>query len=364
MQNASLLALLVVPSFSIAACGGSSDEGGGAGGSVAVGDLPAEVAKAQCSLYEKCFGGLATLFLKGEDCQKVLEERAKNGELGQLGTAVGSGKVKYDGAMAAKCLQEIAARACSELTNRLSASCDAAAEGSAAVGEDCSYDFDCKGTAFCKYSGACPGKCTDRQAAGGSCTQDDDCQDGLVCGNLTNACVKPAGPGEPCGGGVQPECAPTLFCVGADAQSKQAGTCKALSETFAAKSGESCSFQDGTLCTTDLSCAYSAPPPAKGACTARVGSGGACKRLAVPSMCPTGEYCEASGTSLDGTCKALPGPGQPCVKVLSDDACAPYSRCDGGTCVALQQNGGPCSSAEVCYSETCVSGACKANGCQ
>lgn len=363
MRTRSLSALLVVSGFLFAACGGSSDDGGG-GKTVSIENLPAEVAKAQCSLYEKCFGGLFQFFTNGEDCLKLTEERVKNAEIGQLAAAVDAGKVKYDGAMAAKCLADIAARSCDELANRLSDACDAAAEGSAAVGESCSYDFDCKGTAFCQLDGACPGKCTERLAAGAACKQDDDCQDGLVCGGATQACVKPGAVGEPCGGGVQPECAPTLFCVGDQAATKQAGTCKALNEVFAGKAGDSCSYQDGTLCATDLSCAYETLPPTSGKCTARVASGGACKRLSVPSMCPTDEYCDGAGTSPDGTCKALPGPGQPCVKVLDNDSCAPYARCDAGTCVALQANGGPCGSGNVCYSETCVSGTCKANACQ
>ncbi|GMV13270.1 MAG: hypothetical protein AMXMBFR56_14940 [Polyangiaceae bacterium] len=362
MRKASLSALLVLPGFLFAACGGSSDDGGGGAKTVSIDELPAEVAKAQCALYQKCFGDLFQFFTNGEDCLKISEERVKNAEIGQLAAAVASGKVKYDGAMAAKCLEDIAARSCAELANRLSDNCDAAAEGSAAVGEDCSYDLDCKGTAFCKLDGACPGKCTERLAAGGACKQDDDCQDGLVCGDATQACVKPGAVGEPCGGGVQPECGPTLFCVGDDDAAKQAGTCKALTEVFAGKAGDTCAFQDGTLCATDLSCVHDAPPPASGKCAARVGSGAACKRLAVPSMCPIGEYCD--GAALDGTCKALPGPGQPCVKVLDSDHCAPYSRCDGGTCVALQKNGGPCGGSQVCYSESCVSGTCKVNACQ
>jgi len=358
-----LTALFFLTGMTLAACGGSSDDGGG-GSSVSISDLPGAVAKAQCGLYQKCFGDLFQFFSQGEDCVKLNEERAKNGEIGQLQAAVDAGKVKYDGAKAAQCLSDIEGRSCDELTNRLSDACDAAAEGSAAAGESCSYDFDCKGTAFCQFQAACPGKCTERLAAGASCESDDNCQDGLVCGGSTQACVKPAASGQPCGGGVQPECAPTLLCVGDDAQAKQAGTCKAMGEVFAAKAGDPCAYQDGTLCTTDLSCIYDAAPPAKGKCGARVGSGAACKRMAVPSMCPTGEYCDAAGTSNDGTCKALPGAGQACAKVLGDDRCAPYHRCDAGKCVGLQANGGPCGDDETCYSETCQSGTCKINSCQ
>jgi hypothetical protein len=362
MRPSTILVLALGSSLLPAACGGSSDEGGG-GSTVALEDLPAEVAAAQCSLYEKCFGPVYGLFMNGEDCAKLTLSRVKNGDLGQLSAAVASGKVTYDAAKARQCLDEIAARTCTELTQRLSETCDQVAEGSVETGGECAFDFDCKGRAFCKLDAGCPGKCSALGAAGAGCSDDDHCQDGLVCGS-NSACVKPGAENEACGGGVEPECAPTLFCVGAEAATKTAGSCKPVSQVFAKKAGESCSYKDGTLCAPELSCVYDAQPPASGKCAAKVASGAACKRLSVPSACPEGEYCDGSGASADGTCKAKPGPGKPCAKALGDDVCAAYSRCEGGTCVELQDNGGPCQSSDVCYSGECVKGSCKANQCQ
>jgi hypothetical protein len=364
MRRPSLRALLLVTPLFAIHCGGDSDDGGGGAKTVSLDDLPTEVAKAQCALYERCYGPVFSLFTGGEDCVTLTVERVKNGSVGQMQAAVAAGTLKYDPALAATCLSEIAAKACDALTDRLGDACDQAAEGSAAVGEDCSYDFDCKGTAFCKFDGGCPGKCTERLAAGASCSSDDDCQDGLVCGGATQACVKPAAVGQPCGGSVAPDCAPMSLCMGDDSSQQQAGTCKAFSEVFAGKAGDGCSYADGNLCAGDLSCVYDAPPPATGKCAAKVGSGAACKRLSVPQSCPAGEYCDGTGAATDGTCKALPGAGQPCAKVLGDDTCAPYARCEGGTCVALQHNGGPCANDDTCYSETCVGGTCKVNACQ
>ncbi|MCC6902567.1 MAG: hypothetical protein IT377_26585 [Polyangiaceae bacterium] len=362
MRLTTVSVLALASSMLFAACGGDSDAGGST--SVAIEDLPAEVAKAQCALYAKCFGAVYGLFMNGEECEKLTKSRLENGSLGQLSTAVGSGKVTYDGAKAKQCLDEIAGRDCTELTVRLSETCDQVAEGSVELGGDCAYDFDCKGTAVCKTEAACPGKCTERGAAGASCSDDDQCQDGLVCGAATQACVKPGAENAACGGGVEPECAPTLFCAGADAATKTAGTCKPMSAVFAKKAGESCSYKDGTLCSPELSCVYDALPPTSGKCAAKVASGAACKRLSVPSACPDGEYCEGSGTSADGTCTAKPGPGKPCAKSLGDDVCAAYSRCDGGKCAELKDNGSPCGSGSACYSGECVSGTCKADRCQ
>lgn len=360
-RSASLASGLVAVGL-LVSCGGDSD-GSGGGKTISIGQLPGEAAKAQCELYEKCLGELYSVFNAGEDCVTVTTERVKNGEIGQLQAAVDSGKAKYDGELAARCIDDIRNRSCDQLSNRLSANCDQAAEGSTPSGGDCSYDVECKGAAFCKFDASCPGKCTERQPAGGGCEKSDHCQDGLVCGD-SQACVKPKLTGEACGGGVEPDCGPLLLCVGDDAGSSKTGTCKAFSEVFGGQAGAECEYATGALCTPGLTCVYDALPPAKGKCAAPVASGAACKRLSIPGSCPAAEYCDGPATSLDGTCKALPGPGEKCVKVLDDDKCAAYARCQGGTCVALQANGGPCTSASVCYSETCAKGSCKVNACQ
>jgi hypothetical protein len=142
----------------------------------------------------------------------------------------------------------------------------------------------------------------------------------------------------------------------------QPGTCKTIAEVFTGKAGDDCDWATGTLCNVDLACAYETLSGG-GKCTARVASGASCKRVAVPSQCPSTEYCDGTGTSADGTCKALPGAGAPCAQVLGDDACAPYTRCENGTCVALKPNGQSCSNPDSCYSKTCVNSVCKINSC-
>lgn len=363
MFRRSMLSSISVVSLVVVACGGSSEDGGG-GKTLSIEDLPAEYAKAQCGLYKKCFGDVFGLFSKGEDCETLTKTRVESSSLGQLAAGVAAGKIKYDGAKAADCLAEIAARSCDALAQRTSEACDLAAEGSVAAGESCDYDFDCVGSLYCKFDSACPGKCSERQPAGAGCKRDDDCQDGLVCGGATQACVKPGAVGDACGGGVAPECAPTLTCAGASAATQTAGKCKAFSDVFSGGPGSACSFKELNLCTADQSCVFEGTPPTNGACAKKVASGAACKRASIPSACPAGEYCDGGAASADGTCKALPGAGEPCATELGDQVCAPYTRCDAGTCVALQNNGGPCKSDQACYSETCVGGVCKINACQ
>jgi hypothetical protein len=354
------VAPLLIGASLLASCG-SSDTGGGTSGTVPLDQLAPELAKTECGLYEKCVGSVFGVLLGGEDCVTLTERRIDNGGVGALSAAVNAGTVKYDGAKAAACLKEIAGRDCSQLDDRSSETCDQAAEGSVAVGGDCNYDFDCQGLNYCKFSGSCPGKCAPHEAAGGTCAKNDDCQDGLIC-SKQNACVKPAALGEACGGGVQPDCASTLFCIGDDAKAQKAGTCQDVATAFSAKAGDTCSYATGPLCTSDLVCVYDAGVTS-GTCQAKVASGAACKRVAVPGQCPSDPYCDGSGQTLDGTCKQLPGDGQPCAQTPIGNLCAAYTRCQNGSCVSLQGDGGPCSQDDVCYSQRCVQGVCKANAC-
>jgi len=339
-------------------CGGSSDDGGTS--SIPIADLPKDLADAECKIFEQCEGALIKIFLNGEDCRTLFERRVQNSDFSQLEAGVKAGNVSYDGKAAAECLKEIDSRSCDALSNRTFDSCDRATEGTVAAGGDCTHDFECTGTAFCKYSGSCPGKCTDKQVAGASCTADDQCQDGLVCSEKTRACIKPAANGEACGL-TAPPCTPSLMCAGET--DNTGGTCRPWQEVFVGKTGAACALTSGLLCTTDLACVIDNLQQLTGTCQAIASSGGACKRAAIPSGCPSGEYCDGAQTSLDGTCKQLPAAGQPCATILGKPACAPYTRCVTGTCQALQDNGNACTIDGICYSGHCVTGVCRTSAC-
>jgi hypothetical protein len=347
----------------LGACGGSSDDDEGNGGSIAIGDLPKALAEAQCGLYQKCLGDLYTVFLGAEDCVTLTERSIENGELAQLEAAVESGDVKYDGQAAKTCLEQISARSCDALLERENAACDQAVEGNVAVGSDCDFDFQCQGQAFCKIESGCPGKCTARQAAGSSCTDDDHCADGLTCSETTNACIAPAGAGQACGGASAPPCSPSYLCAGEDENQGTSGTCKASNEVFTAAIGEACSFKTGALCVTSAACTIDDLANLSGTCSAKAAAGGSCTRASIPAQCPSDQYCAGAGVDPEGTCTTLPLDGEPCVDVLGEQRCGAYTRCESGTCRALQTNGGACSTAAVCYSQVCQGGACRASEC-
>jgi hypothetical protein len=347
----------------LGACGGSSDDDSGGGDSIALADLPREIAEAQCALYQKCLGDLYAVFLGAEDCVTLTQRSVENGELAQLEAAVNAGDVKYDGKAAAACLGQIADRSCDDLLQRTNDTCDQALEGNVAVGGQCDFDFQCQGTAFCKIAAACPGECTARQPAGSSCMGDDQCADGLLCSETTQACIAPVGAGQTCGGASAPPCAPGYLCAGEDENAGTSGSCKATDTVFTAAVGEACNFKTGTLCTPSAACVIDDLANASGSCMAKAAAGGTCTRASIPAQCPNDQYCAGAGTDPEGTCTALPGDGEPCVDVLGDPRCAAYTRCENGTCRSMQTNGGACTTNAVCYSGVCQGGACRASEC-
>ena len=358
-----LLASGLLVGMGVVACGGS-DDSSNSGTAVAVKDVPKLAADAYCKLYERCLGPLFSLFLNGEDCRTLTERRFQNSELGTLQDAIDAGSVKYRADKVSACLSEISGRSCDELTQRGFDACEQALEGTVASGGDCKADYECQGKdSFCEFSAACPGKCAARKAAGESCTADDDCTNGLMCAD-DGTCTKPVGLGAACGQGVAPDCEPRYACLGGDATTQTAGTCTDPATVLSGKEGDTCDIQATDLCDAGLTCAAtSAGPPAGVECVAKVASGATCKHFAFPDQCPAGEYCDAAATDLEGTCKALPKAGEPCVQGLTSKLCEPYARCDStGTCRPLADDGAACEGNALCYSEHCIGGKCTQEG--
>lgn len=363
---ATLSAGVLALSAFVGACGGSSEsESAGSGsGPVTLEQLPAEVAKVQCGLLARCYGALATTVL-GTDCEARLQRSYEDGAYTELKTAVAAGKATYNPELVSGCLKAIETAACEDLLDRMRPECEAAGAGTIADGSACDSDAECAGVAsFCKVDAACPGTCTPLLGAGESCKSDGECANGLECSEQTRRCAAPSKAGADCGGGVAPDCAPGLFCLGEDDSKKQAGTCKTLSETFSAKLGAECSF-NGPFCETGAVCAFTGG--AQGKCTTVVASGGSCS-LSLPGQCPAGEYCpltlaEYLGGQTSATCAALPKAGSRCAQgPLFGINCEAGSACGAdGICRSVQRPGGPCDSNAVCASGLCKDGGCVAD---
>jgi hypothetical protein len=77
----------------------------------------------------------------------------------------------------------------------------------------------------------------------------------------------------------------------------------------------------------------------------KVADGGACPQDVV---CISGDCDQPNGSSEDGTCKPLPGPGAPC-----NDECVEGHYCDAGACVPQEPLGASCSLNDECAEGVC-----------
>lgn len=361
------LAFLALTFGGAVACGGSesgpfSGAGGeGSGSGLPLAELPTEYAAALCKAYTTCNGDLYAIFLPGEDCATNISAQLAE-ELATLPHAVDAGRIAYDPVKAQACIDEIAAGDCATLSQRASATCQAALSGSVPEDGDCELNEECQKDLYCKIGDACPGTCSPLEAAGRACSADGQCMSGLKCG-ATGLCVAPAEAGGACNQG-EPDCTAGYVCLGDNADQGTPGECVAIEDAFAGETGDACSLT--RLCKTELSCEIEAVSPIAGTCVEHVAADAACQ-VAVPDECPTNQYCKLGINPLaDGACTVRPAAGEPCAQGLGGATlCAAYARCDGGVCRELAAAGEGCSASATCYSGRCENGACVAgNGCQ
>ena len=340
---------------------GCGDDDSAAGPSVS--ELPAVLSKALCHEVEACFDQRTLHSLFGDDgCDKRLLAQIKDGEFANLDAAIDAGRVTYAPGQVAGCLDAIKGLKCDFSTKRVfhARACDAVFEGKVEPGDDCGVDADCKGKAFCQLGDRCPGTCTELQHAGSPCTADDECTDGLAC--AADVCTTPAAVDESCNGGVAEDCKPGLFCVGEDADTGKAGTCRSYADVFVNKLDESCDYDTGKLCTEGLSCIVKSIQGTKPnlSCAKPVAAGASC-RFGIPSQCPEEEYCDAliALGQAEGKCMPLPAAGEACVAIIGSPACAPGLVCGLGRCHPISRLGQPCTGDDECASKICRAGRCQ-----
>jgi hypothetical protein len=338
---------------------------------VALDDAPAALADAYCSTLQRCLGPLADLFLGGDSCSGELARTFEDQGWNELSRAVEEGRVTYDGSKVPACLAALEARGCEDTNQRTIDECEAALSGTAKLGEACTVDEECEGAALCDRSASCPGECAPLHRAGEPCSADDMCVDGLACSDVTGLCARPAAAGDPCGGGVERDCQVGLFCVGDDTANGTPGECAAIGSVFAGADGDACDIQQGQLCGDGLACVV-VTDAATGdtaanfhfECQPMAGPGDTCT-VGLPDPCPSTHYCTARFElgEFEGTCAPLPKAGEPCQDTLLGDRCASGAVCDpDGKCVARKRLGDPCQFAAMCYSGSCVGGACTSPG--
>jgi hypothetical protein len=174
------------PSASPGGPDGAAGPDGSAAKAVPVERFISEASKASCEHLFRCCkpAELSALGLPTkEDCLKLFA--AAGAIVGDLPKAVKAGRVEYDGAKAAACLEEVAAEACGASASDPMAghaSCDAAIKGKVAVGSVCETGWECGG-GICVSSGDVgdPGVCVARAKAGDPCEGLFDCGESLRC---------------------------------------------------------------------------------------------------------------------------------------------------------------------------------------
>jgi hypothetical protein len=342
----------------VRATGGSVDVGGdaGQGGApdegIGLDAAPAALAAAVCDQITTCVGSAAmNVIFADEKCAVATEQRIANTIVAAIDRSEREGAIDYDGSSLPDCIEDYSNLACEDVSVRFPEGCKEAIKGLSGEGATCAHALECEPELYCDLSSCA---CKQLAADGDACLASDECAAGLAC--FMGACAPLGAEGEACEGGVAPACLTGLVCVNADAMAMLAGRCFPTENLFIASEGQACNFGDPpTLCREGLSCPFRLLFPT---CVATAEPGGACE-LALPDMCPEGEYCSS------GICTPAPGPGEPCATgLVAKRNCAAYARCVSGTCRLLGDNGNTCVSAEECWSGVCTAGKCAAPHCE
>jgi hypothetical protein len=335
--------------------GGSGGSGGGAAG-IPLDEAAEALSQALCDKLVDCVGSAALgLLFFDEDCKETTTRVVENTMVAGIQQAEASSDLSYDEAALPGCLEAFAQLSCEDVAVGFPEECKAALDGLVGEGEPCSQSLECDEGLYCDLS-TCPGTCRQPLAAEEACGATDTCAPGLTC--FQERCAPLGREGEACGGGVLPECLIGLLCVGDNEADAEPGSCFPAKDLFVLSANQPCSIATDppALCRQGASCPVELAP----VCQATAEPGGAC-RLALPDMCPTGEYCNL-GTSL---CTALPGPGEACAAgSLTKPGCAAYLRCVNNQCRPLGDNDDPCASNDECYSGYCATARCAAPLCQ
>lgn len=356
--------MALAATLTITACNGASP--------LPVEEIPLEYATAICAVIDECAGALGAVVVHPDHCVDQYTGLYDNLIVAQWSAAIDRGTVVYDGGAARDCADAIDALGCDLATGVMPTACDEVLTGTLDLGATCSINEECAGDAYCEGD-SCPmtsGLCAAAAAAGATCSEAGQCASGLTCvGGTYNMATSNSG--GPCEGATGGDCPLDETCVGATDATP--GTCTSIDSISTAGLDEPCAVAEGLemLCTDGLACAVIgfdlATETVESVCREPVGSGGTCY-LGFPSMCPSGEYCDANPMMtfvFEGQCMPLPSEGETCLDGgMGQQECQPGLRCARGELEALctrpRDNGEACTGLQDCHSYTCQGGVCVA----
>jgi hypothetical protein len=329
-------------------------------------ELAQRLAKGSCAALTACLGPRLLMdSLSGQDCVSYRTHLYEDRDLHWLAKSITAGHVTFRPELLAKCESDLTALGCEVQTRRLPQSCVDAADGDTEADDTCAIDQECKGQAFCDKGSleTCPGTCATLQTAGLPCRATAQCVDGLIC--RAGVCAEPLVEGDDCtvpvtasmGTGFR-ECPPGLVCIGPSNDLR----CRSIQTVYAAKLGQTCNAT-GTLCELGLVCQSQSSTSTSGICAATSAKGAKC-RPAIPSQCPTGQYCKDARSGVttrapagtDGICADLPNDGKSCEAAVG---CQPGAVClDDTMCHGLKTIAQQCGENRECYGGSCLAETC------
>lgn len=349
--------------------GGAGGTGGDAAATIPIGEAAQKFAEALCARFEECMPGAGALVYGDVSCVDYTKRRLADSVLAGI-DQLPPDTAEYHPELAPACVAALRSAGApkSECPKALDwpPECEAAVEGKVAEGKGCVHPAQCAPGLYCDLASGCPGKCSPKLGEGSPCYE-GICKEGLDCQELKaqqgSFCTKPvATPGAPCGGDVLPRCTIGMLCVGisfdqdagADAGASP-GKCKAAESVFGSAAG--CNWTNGDLCLPGLHCKLK-DALGGGDCVATAQLNEPCG-LAIPDMCPAGQYCKPNvfnppQVSLAGSCTNLPDIDDACaLDAIYNEDCKAGTRCVNGFCKALVPIGVACKDNQVCYSGLC-----------
>ncbi len=327
-------------------------------------------AQATCALWTQC-----PLAVGGQNlaqCQQNLQKECQGSAA--LDQALAAGRIKFDAAKAAQCLEGLQKTSCPALYQAMTsqpgaavAACAQVLVGQQPAGAACTHVGECAAGAQCVFGASCPGKCQAWSKVNQPCSAQAPCEPGVATCSGGSCAALASAVGGKC---IDYQCALPLYCNVAT------GTCAQLGLADAPCTAS------GQLCWAGLTC------------FAPAGQSGTCKPLGVKgSACLSHANCNPLGPQgallcIGGTCQVGPGPGAPCFDWQCSGGwcdstalpptcqgwpalgkpcalgalCGPGAVCSSGLCKALGAAGQPCLSGSECLSGACYGGTCAAGG--
>jgi hypothetical protein len=310
--------------------------------------FPTQIAGVYCQTLKECNPGAELQARTGygdfeAKCKVEWENRFREDVMAGMNEAIARGSFNYNPIAASDCLQKVVALGCKAFDADVYEVCADAFQGDTSDGS-CRSGYECKAGQRCETENQCPGVCVSKSGASQPCRNSGDCASGLFCSERSGSCtplVEVNGACDPSAGEFQ--CVEGSVC--------KDRKCVAYANIYVGSQNDSCDLL--SRCRPGLVCAMGDDA---NKCEPMAAVGGACK-VAYPSQCPEGSFCNANPTfgKTTGTCEAARKDGSDCGGNLE---CASPLRCVEGKCRNVAKRGEQCKANADCWSSNCSKGTC------